>query len=104
MNYDVKQSGERIRRLRINVGYTQEKMAEELNIDRSFYGRIETGKKGCSIDLLIQLSQMFNVSLDYLILGRYSVDVSNSIDKAQVMESIHQLITHLEQFKASVLG
>lgn len=103
MNYDVKQSGDRIRRLRMNAGYTQEKMAEELNVDRSFYGRIETGKKGCSIDLLVQLSQMFDVSLDYLILGRCSADVTNSADRTQVKESIQRLIDHLERFKASVL-
>lgn len=99
MGYDVKRSGERIRHLRIKNGFTQEKAASILNIDRSFYNRIETGKKGCSIDLLVQLSDLFHVSLDYLILGRYSKDLIGSADSSQIKTDIEKLIAHLEQFK-----
>lgn len=53
LNYDMKQSGERIQQLRNKNGLTQERIAETLNVDRSFYSRIEAGKKGCSIDLFI---------------------------------------------------
>lgn len=60
MNYNTKQSGERIRLLRIRAGLTQEKTANALNIDQSYYGRIETGKKGCSVDLFIQLAELFD--------------------------------------------
>ena len=70
MNYDIEKCGKRIRQLRIQKGLTQEKTANALNIDQSFYGRVETGKKGCSVDMFIQLSILFGVSLDYLILGR----------------------------------
>lgn len=52
MGYDIKRSGERIRQLRIQNGYTQEKLAGVLNIDQNYYGRIETGKRGCSVDIL----------------------------------------------------
>lgn len=73
MNYDMKKSGERIRQLRIQQGFTQESIAQMLNIDRSFYSRIEAGKNGCAVDLFIQLSGLFEVSLDYLILGKYAL-------------------------------
>ena len=69
MNYDIMQCGERIRQLRIQNGYTQESLAEKLNIDQSFLSRIESGRKGCSVDLFVQLSECFQVSLDVLILG-----------------------------------
>ena len=68
MIYDIKQSGLRIRQLRLKSGFTQEKIAEALGVDSSFYSRIESGKKGCSVDLLIQFSELYHVSLDYLIL------------------------------------
>ena len=58
MVYDIKGSGARIRQLRIQNGYTQEKLAEVLNVDQSYYGRIETGKRGCPVDLFIQLSMV----------------------------------------------
>lgn len=102
MNYDMKKSGERIRKLRIAQGLTQESIAAALNIDRSFYNRIETGKKGCSIDLLIQLSNLFHVSLDYLILGRYSKNLNESIDRSQIELDIVKLMAHLDQFKSAL--
>lgn len=96
MNYDMKKSGVRIRQLRINSNLTQEEIAAALNIDRSYYNRLEAGKKGCSIDLFIQLSELFHTSLDYLITGRYLLE---SADKAHVKESIEKLIKYMEQLK-----
>ena len=100
--YDMEKSGARIHQLRIKNGLTQEKAAESLNIDRSFYSRIESGKKGCSVDLFIQLSELFQVSLDYLILGRYPGTPLNSTDTVQLKKDIAKLVTHLEQFKSAI--
>lgn len=75
MACDIKRSGERIRQLRIQGGYTQEKLAGTLNIDRSLLSHIEAGKRGCSVDLLIQLSDFFDVSLDLLVLGKDLVGI-----------------------------
>lgn len=104
MNYDMKRSGECIRQLRIQNGLTQEKVAELLNIDRSFYSRIETGKKGCSVDLLVQLSELYQVSLDYLVLGRYLSAMQERWDTAQLEKNISELKSHLERFKESLCG
>lgn len=100
MVYDIKRGGERIRHLRIENGFTQEQVADALNIDQSYYGRIETGKRGCSVDLLIQLSDLFNVSLDYLILGRFSDGMPK--ESKQLKSDIESLIAQLEQFKTSL--
>lgn len=70
----MKRSGERIRQFRVKCGFTQESIAVILNVDRSFYSRIEAGKKGASVDLFIQLSAILNVSLDYLIWADTSAD------------------------------
>ena len=98
MNYDMKQSENRIRLFRTKSGLTQEATAAKLNIDRSYYSRIEAGKKGCSIDIFIQLSEMFHTSLDYLVTGRCLLE---SADKAQMKENIENLVEHLQQFKNS---
>ncbi len=102
MYYDMEKSGDRIRQLRMKNGFTQEKVAEALNVDRSFYSRIESGKKGCSIDLFIQLSDLFQVSLDYVVLGRYPGTLPESADKLQLKADVAALIEHLEQFDASL--
>ena len=90
MTYDIKKSGERIRQLRIQYGYTQEKLAGELNIDRSLLSHVEAGKRGCSVDLLIQLADIFDVSLDLLILDK---EKSRSQLKADITELINRLET-----------
>ena len=102
MNYDMKRSGERIRQLRIQNGFTQEKTANMLNIDQSYYGRIETGKRGCPVELFVQLSDLFGVSLDYLILGRSSSDLSKRVNAAQLKSDIAALMKHLDQFSTSL--
>lgn len=93
MNYDIKKSGERIHQLRLQAGYTQTDLAKKLNINRSFLSYIESGEKGCSIDLLVQLSQLFNVSLDYLILGK---------ETFALKEEIEELIARLILFKKNL--
>lgn len=93
--YDMKKSGERIRQLRNEHGYTQEALAKKLGIDRSLLSHIEAGKRGCSVDLLVQLSEFFGVTLDLLVLGRGQ----ESVDKTALKEEITQLMDHLETFQ-----
>lgn len=93
MNYDTKQSGARIQQLRIQVGYTQSELALKLNINRSFLSHIESGKKGCSVDLLVQLSTLLNVSLDFLILGK---------DSPSMKEELEELIARLMLLKKNL--
>lgn len=101
MAYDIKQSGERIRQLRIQNGYTQEKLAGVLNIDRSLLSHIEAGKRGCSVDLLIQLSDFFDISLDLLVLGKERF-VSSENKRKRLKLEITELIKHLEIFKENL--
>lgn len=90
MNYDMKKCGERIHQLRLQAGYTQSELASKLNIDRSFLSHIESGKRGCSVDLLVQFSGVFSVSLDYLALGK---------DAFTAKERIEDLIAFLISIK-----
>lgn len=68
--YDIKESGKRIKELRKKKGLTQEQLAEELNISYSMVGKIEIGYTGISIDLMIQMMELFEVSMEYIILGQ----------------------------------
>lgn len=52
--------------LRIEFGLTQEQLSEIVNISRQSYAKYEDGAKP-PIDVLIALSDYYNVSLDYLI-------------------------------------
>ena len=70
MYFDQEAFGKRLKELRNIKGMTQEELAEKVNITREHLGRLERGKYGCSIDLLIELSYTLNASTDYLLLGR----------------------------------
>lgn len=74
MLYNIKESGERIRQLRMSREMTQEQLAIKLNIGDRYLRKIEMGEKGPSIDILVEISALFKVSLDYIIMGRQSQD------------------------------
>lgn len=57
------------KRLRIASGYTQQAIAEKLNISRSTIGMYETGAREPDYDTLEAIADLFNVDIDYL-LGR----------------------------------
>lgn len=63
---------ENIRSLRIDNGYTQKAVAEYLNVKQNTYSQYEIGVLNYPIEVLIQLADFYNVSVDYL-LGRTSV-------------------------------
>jgi len=99
MYYDMKRSGERIRQLRIQNRHTQEALAKALNIDRSLLSHIESGKRGCSVDLFVRLSDFFGVSLDLLITGEEHTIPQRMHDKAILETSITELVERQEAFK-----
>lgn len=70
MYYDQKESGKRIATLRKQSGLTQEQLADKLNITVTYLSKLETGTYGGSIDLLIEIAETFEVTLDYVVLGK----------------------------------
>lgn len=57
----------KLRRFRENSGYTQQQMADALNIDRSTYAYYETGKTNPSLETLMKIKDILNVSLEDLL-------------------------------------
>lgn len=102
MNYDMKKCGNRIQRLRIRFGYSQQQLAKELNIDRSHLSHIESGERGSSIDLLIQFSEFFHVTLDYIIMGKNNNSLQSLEHGAQLKREVSDLIDHLKSFHSTL--
>lgn len=70
MYYDLAACGKRIRELRISHDLKQEAFSLHLNISDSHLRKIEAGIHGGSIDVLVEIAKYFDVTMDYLILGR----------------------------------
>lgn len=86
-----------LKNLRIEKGLKQTELAEKLFINKSMISAYEKGTRMPSLDVLIQLTYIFNVSIDFL-LGiqrgdvddkTRSVDVSGLNDKqVNIIESL----------------
>ena len=72
---DYADLGQRIRKQRTQLGWTQETLAERINVSTSFVGHIERGTRKASLETLVSLANALNVSLDYLMAG----SLNNSI-------------------------
>lgn len=71
-----------------------------LNIDRSYYSRIESSKSSCSVELFVHISEVFGVSLDYLILGKYNGVQLHEAERLLAKAEIEKLMVCLECFKS----
>ncbi len=81
MCYQLKASGERIKKLREEKGYTQESFSKEISISHRTYSGIESGAHSTSIDTFVEIAQVLDTSLDYIILGKGKTDLSIDIPK-----------------------
>jgi len=61
-----KEIGRRIQNLRKSAGLSEDRLAELLEIPVSFLGFIEDGKCNPPIKILMGISNILNVSLDYI--------------------------------------
>jgi len=61
--------GNRLKDARSQLKMIQKDFAEKLGVSASFLSELEKGKTTPGIFVLIRLSQVFNISMDYLICG-----------------------------------
>ena len=94
---DLKKIGNEIKVRRVKQGIQQTALAEMLDITQTHLSNIENGAKPCSIDLLIRLSEIYGVSLDYLVLGR---DVDGRATKERLRALIEALSALMESLDA----
>ena len=59
-----------LREARKKKGYSQLKVAMDLNISREALSYYENGQRCPNLEMLIKLSDYFKVSVDYLITGK----------------------------------
>ena len=97
MYNDPKECGLRISKLRQEFGTTQQQMADNLHISLDYYRALESGRRSASLELLVAMSLTFEVSLDYLILGRMK-----SSDSQRIQKELVKIIDQLAGLKNSI--
>ena len=68
-----------IKDIRLRKGLTQADVAAALGVSSVVYSRYETGKRQPSIDMLIQMADIFGVTVDFQ-LGRQDIEDSTLSD------------------------
>ena len=61
--------GQKIKELRIKTGDSQEKFALKINMDRTYYASVESGKRNISIINIKKIADGLGVSLSDLFAG-----------------------------------
>lgn len=94
MYYDTESSGKRIKKLRTGHGISQAQLADGIGIHVKTISKAERGICGLSVDYLILISEYFQVTLDYLIMGKETKTES---------EILNLLGNRSQEFKAHIL-
>ena len=95
---------EKIRTLRKSKGMSQEELAGQVNISRQAVSRWENGTALPDADNIVQLSKLFGVTTDYLLMNSYESDE----DSPKIKENNKILHTNLTRlaiiFQAAFLN
>ncbi len=100
--------GKRLKELRKQKGWTQKELANQLDIRYSHLNKYENGMHAPPLEKLIQLADIFDVSLDFLVMGlpmedspirnellhkRFkALETFDEVDKATVINVIDAII------------
>ncbi len=64
-----KDFGERVRNLRKQSGLSQEKFALLIDMDRTYFASVESGKRNISLENILKISRGLDISLEELFRG-----------------------------------
>lgn len=92
MHFDRTAYGERIKRLRTGRELTQEQLAEKINVSRTYIVKFENGLQIGPIEIAIELAMFFDVSMDFLLLGKENYRV----DRKQCLRMAIDILSELE--------
>lgn len=94
MGFNCEQFGDRVRALRKEKDITQVELAAVLNVKSHYVSRIERGMSSCSIEVIIVLSKVLGVSIDYLVVGK---------EYSSVKEQLEAVINQLEKIRMDIV-
>lgn len=83
--------GARCQIARLSAGYTQQQLAELIDVSVQYLSDMERGKTGMSTTTVVRLCKALNVSADFILLGKRSPDEINDA------EWIQQQIEYLDE-------
>lgn len=83
---NVIEMGGRIKAYRKSMGISQEKLAEMINVSPHYIYEIERGTKTMSLETFVTLSEVLNLSADYILFGNKKDDTVSLSEQLNKME------------------
>lgn len=110
MDYDA--LGKRLRQERHKMHWTQEKLAEKIDVSDAYIGQIERGERSLSLETLIKLANELGVTVDYLLQDSIQITDDHfmnqvkqimiqrsSKEKQLALDILKMMFTHLDDIK-----
>lgn len=91
---------DRIKQLRISNNLTQADLAKKLNITRSSVNAWEMGISTPSTTYIIELSQLFKVSTDYLLGLSNNITLDVSMLSNREIQMLYELVQYFKELHA----
>lgn len=85
MNYEL--LGKQIRERRKEKKYTLEQLAEKLDVSTTFIGQIERAKGIPSLETLVKIANVLEISVDELLFGDLNIEAGNK----HFLEKVNEL-------------
>ncbi len=98
LQYNRVQAGDRIRKKRQLLNMTQDAAADKIGISTKYFADIERGSCGMSIETLISIGVLFDMSLDYIIYGKV-YDEADSQKHSDEFTAILSLMDNIPENK-----
>jgi len=73
------QAGLRIKQAREAAGFTQERLAEIIDVSAQYISGVERGVVGLSVPILTRLSETLLVSCDYILMGEVALSDATGV-------------------------
>lgn len=89
--------GNKIKELRIKSRFTQSELAERLGVTKSSIASYENDSRQPSYEVLIKISQVFNVSIDSLLLNRSGITLDIDGLKREQIKLLELLIVNYKK-------
>lgn len=97
---DLTGIGKRIQNRRKQLLLTQKQLAEMMNVSIQMVSNLERGNKAIRIDNLINLSQILDISTDYILTGKETTDDIQALTAriAQLPEKERKMVEMLVEY------
>lgn len=69
-DFNMVETGQRIKELRLSLGFTQKELADQIGVAQNTIAQYEKGNAKTSIEAIVSLANILQTTTDYLLLGK----------------------------------